>query len=143
MADNPVRRHAGYAGYTQAPVFSCRVGVHSLGVQVTDEKSENHVTLYLLIGSNISVRADMRPADQGQYGLLDIRVLNYTRSNRIVKMCDLAAVGCPNNFNAGTQTLGTNASRTVEQFISVMTAGNQFFRFLNVDGKALGCRYWV
>lgn len=142
MASDPVQFGPGYESISMLPVFKCRIGVHNLGPQ-QDFISENHLTLYMLFGAGACVRVDMKPASDGDYGVLDVRVHNYTQSNTIIRSADVDAVGCPRDFNPQRQTQGTNESRTVEQFITVVKGGMQYFRFLNVNGKALGCRYWM
>lgn len=130
------------------PVFIYRIGVHNLGVQV-NPWSENHVTLYLLVGSGQSVRVDMRPRS-GQpctdlIGTLDLRGHSYTRSQGIIQYVDVQACGHQAGFNPeGRRPLSTSRTRRVWEVIQLLQErGLHNYRFLDVNGSSLGCRYWM
>ena len=142
-----ILRHQNYAGHAHAAVFRCRIGVHSLGPQ-DDEKSENHLTLYLLIGSDRCVRVDMTPSSTIPYsdlvGRLILRGHDYTLSAGIIRYVDVDARGCPANFNPGSQYTRPHGSHSVHEFVSLLVQRRlHMFRFMNLDGKSLGCRSWM
>ena len=131
-----------YDQFTSHQVFSCRIGVHTLGRQ-GGKLSENHVTLYLLVGRGNSVRVDMRP-DALNTGELDLSGRAYTRSTHIVNFIDVAAANCPSGFHADSTPSRVGSRPTVSDFIDCISRRNlQFFRFLFVGGHSIGCRSWA
>lgn len=130
------------AAVLDLPCYVFRVGVHTLGQQVVDEKSENHVTLSLLLGGNACLRVDMKPGTRSWAGNLDIRLHPYTLSSSIIKYVDIPARNCPNEFDPQRRGPRSTNVRLVRDLMPLF-ARLQHFLFMNVDGKALGCRYWV
>lgn len=147
MALSNIQRHRSYGSIRRSAVFRCRIGVDNLGPQ-DDDMSENHLTLYLLIGNDESVRVDMRPNVNNDYrdfsGRLELRGHDYTLSNGVIEYSDIDAVGCPDEFDAGREMTATSEARTVREFVGLLeSAGLASYRFMNLDGKALGCRSWM
>lgn len=140
-----IQQSRNYTQYRNLPVLQCRVGVHSLGPQ-DNEKSENHLTIYLLVGSNRSVRVDMVPSQRLPYsdllGTLVLRGHDYSLSDGIIKHVDINAVGCPADFNPVTSQVRASGSRSVQDFTSIVQQ-LPIFRFMDIDGKSVGCRSWV
>ena len=147
MALSTIETHGSYERFRNASVYQCRLGVHSLGPQ-DDDKSENHLTLYLLIGSEQCVRVDMRPNVSRDYkshlGKLVLRGHDYSRSTGVIAFSDVDAVGCPSDFDPSRRATSTSESRTVNDFVNLLRQYRlKFFRFMNIDGKSLGCRSWM
>ncbi|KAK4551540.1 hypothetical protein LTR86_011103 [Recurvomyces mirabilis] len=141
-------KDAAYDDLRTAPVFACRIGVQNLGLQ-RHFYSENHVTLYLLVGSGQSVRVDMRPRAgrprTDLAGALELRGHTYTRSNGIIRYVDVPANGCPLGFQPdGRGPQPGRDTRRVSDFVQLLRSNRLHrYRFLNVNGGGLGCRYWV
>lgn len=143
-----VRQHPNYVDFKRLPVFGIRVAAHSLGRQYQDAKSENHVSIYLLLGRNRSLHMDMRPKVHQDHaettGELSLKGRDFALSTSVIKFSDLNAVGCPAGFLPHTNARPSSFSRTVNDFRNFVIE-NHFphFRFTFTDGHNLGCRYWV
>ncbi|KAK6436024.1 hypothetical protein LTR95_007788 [Oleoguttula sp. CCFEE 5521] len=137
-----------YALFLRLPVYQYRIAVHNLGVQVQDEKSENHLTIYLLLGGNRSFHLDMQiRSDTDDFetaGMLRRRPLLYNMSNTVIKFVDIDAVGCPAGFRPD-QTPSAESSRLCKRLGEFVTVANRNgnYRFTFMDGHPLGCRTWV
>lgn len=147
MASSNVERHRSYDNFRRATVFRCRLGVHNLGPQ-DDDMSENHLTIYLLIGSDQCVRVDMLPAVSTDHnnlrGRLVLRGHDYSLSSGVIEYADIDAIGCPTDFEADRKTTGTTDSLTVRDFVRLLEdSGLDRYRFADLNGKSLGCRWWV
>jgi hypothetical protein len=137
-ASSSVRQAKDYSAFKRLSVHTVRIVAHSLGVQVRGAKSENHLSIYLLLGQNRSYHMDMRIAaptarSAGDatavetVGQLDLQGRAYLMSNSAIKHVDLEATGRP-----------------VEDFVNHLLSLNlQYFRFTFTDGHNVGCRSWV
>lgn len=136
-----VEAHRTYSDIVNRLVFRCRIGAHILGVQRRGDKSENHLTLYLLIGGGQSVRVDMLPKTGSLKGKLVLRGHDYVLSQGIIKHIDIDARGCP--ANQATVPKGT-PGLAVKAFVSfLLQRRHHMYRFMFVDGHSLGCRHWM
>ncbi|KAK3614668.1 hypothetical protein LTR22_027702 [Elasticomyces elasticus] len=127
-----------YQSLSRRRVFQIRIGVQTLGRQISDEKSENHVVIYLLLGGRQCVRCDMMPRDDYGEGKLTLRGHNYALSNGIIRYVDINARGCPSDFDPMQQPPSNGPSRTVQEFTNLIRGRR--FRYWLVDGKGIGCR---
>ena len=124
-------------------VFRCRVGMHSLGRQ-GDSISENHLTIYLLVGAGTCARLDMRPMDGNNTGALVLSTHDYTLSQRIIRHEDIPAAACPPAFDPDRSATVIAQGPTVGDFVRCITSrGLQYFRFVFVEGHSMGCHHWV
>jgi hypothetical protein len=83
-------------------VHRVRIEVHNLRYGEKNERtgwSENHVTCALLLGDGQSVRIDMTPQVMTHNGTMMIQDRNTIVSKRTVRLTDINAVGCQNNFD--------------------------------------------
>ena len=135
--------YKNYEPLCQRRVFVVRIAVHSLGQQFVDDNSENHVTINLLLGSGLSVRVDMQLANDDNLGRLLLEGRQQTRSDSMIHKMDVAALGCPMQFDPVEQPPNA-ASPTVQQFVNlIVNGGRHRFRFLYIEGHSDGCRYWM
>lgn len=139
-----------YAAHKGQSVFVFRVAAHTLGRQLVDAKSENHISIYLLLGNNRSFHLDMKPVagrgnNVGTIGQLTLQGRPYHRSNSVITYTDLKARGCPDSFSPVQQPPTSSASRvTVEQFVEFVIQNRlHYFRYALTDGHSVGCRLWA
>lgn len=133
-----------YNSFSERKVFKCRITVHTLGRQVEDEQSENHVVINLLIGNRQSVRVDMTVRNLENEGSLVLKLYNYTTSTSAIKAVDISTRGCPTHFNPDAPILNVEHGLTVQDFVStIVDSDYHMFRFLVLGEASLGCRYWV
>lgn len=145
MDEQYISRDRTYKQCVELPVFRCRIGAHTLGVQVSNAKSENHLTLYLLTGNGRCVRVDMTVGNNDIFvGKLILRAHDFTLSNTIIRWVDVDAYGCPSDFKAEEQPSGHSGTLTVQDFVDlIISQGYHKYRFMFNDGGAIGCRHWV
>lgn len=107
-------------------VTHIRVVVHTLGPMGSQsQQSDNHWSIYLLVGNNQSVRINMAAKPGYITGNLEINKYNYVLTNSAVKHWDYETVD------------GVIVSHIVNLLYS-------YHRHLyNMSGGGSGCRYWV
>lgn len=147
MAYSSISADNNLTNYSSSYVFRFRVAVHTLGVQYADAKSENHLSIYLLLGEDRSVHLDMRPSGNDEWplvGKLHIRGHTYQMSDTVLEYADLDAIGCPTSFRPHMIARATRSSRTVADFVQACVRNSfNHFRFLSADDHPVGCRSWV
>lgn len=128
------------AQFKRLPVAKCRVAIHSLGVQVEDENSENHVTINLLLGSGLVYRIDQKIGDESGQGVLSLQGRARVDTNSIIHYHDIKTPGCPQTFDADTSKVSSGP--TVQKFVDIALRYKDY-RFVYIHGGSDGCRYWV
>ncbi|WPH01243.1 Hypothetical protein R9X50_00408000 [Acrodontium crateriforme] len=145
--DQHLRVEAGFTRYSSRRVYRIRVEVHNMRHDENterDEKSENHVTFALLIGNGQSVRFDMTPNPRTRLGRLVVRGRAETVSRRTIRLTDINALGCPNNFDPDRPPPQQGQGYTVNDFLQyILRFGLHRYRFMYIDSQPLGCRYWI
>jgi len=132
-----------YSQLANWKVFACRIGVHSLKAQ-GGQISENHLTIYLLVGSGHSVRVDMTPGDSLNTGHIKLSGLDYAISCNVIRFVDIPARNSTSDFDAETTALQQSSNQDVSTFVRSITKRNlQYFRFLYVNDHSNGCRHWM
>jgi hypothetical protein len=128
------------------PVYSIRIAMHNLGQQWEDEWSENHAVLYFLLGMGRCVRVDMRPTLEGGLGRIHLSGHNFTQSNSFFpnQFIDLAFKHCPTSFNPDGRNAAPEGILSVGQCVTPLLSDRLYrYRFIQVAGSKVGCRYWV
>lgn len=147
MSSQYVAAHQNVREYIDNHVFRYRVAVHTLGRQYVNRKSENHLSIYLLLGADRSFHLDMKPTDDETKPFVGKVILQgrpFLQSSTVLEWADLAARGCPANFNPSRRQEPTAGSPTVRDFIlACTTARFHYFRFLCHEDNPVGCRTWV
>lgn len=143
-----VQFDGSFDSFQHLPVYQLRVAVHNLGVYTRDTHSENHVSIYLLLGENRSFHIDMVPRHDSDntevVGELLLRGRLYQMSNTVIRHADVDAVGRPAAFVPSAVTNPTSFSRLVGEFVRIaLDQSFHYFRFAFTDGHAVGCRNWV
>ena len=137
-----VRYRSLYTPFRRRRVYKCRIAVHTLGQQFQNENSENHVVINFLIGRRQAVRADMKVRNDECEGRLKISGHDFVLSDTVVKYIDINAWGCTANFDPDRSPPATAGYR-VKDFVSLLVAHLQPFRFIYIGRATDGCRYWV
>jgi hypothetical protein len=128
-------------------VHRVRIEVHNLRCGEENERygwSENHVTCALLLGDGQSVRIDMTPEVMTHNGTMIIQDRNRIVSNKTVRLTDINAVGCQNDFDPDRSPSELGLGRSVGSFTHFLHEQHlDRYRFMYVNSQAMGCRYWV
>lgn len=134
----------GYREYQHMQVFACRVVTHAIAPQ-SGQKSENHLAIYLLIGSGSSVRVDMKPGDDC-LGFLQLSGHNFAQSNSALDRKDILAV-VPGDSDLRFDLDNTpmrQGENSVNTFVNSLLGANKHqFRYLFNDGRSKGCGGFV
>jgi hypothetical protein len=144
-----VRLPSDLSSFEHQPVFVVRVAAHTLGRQEVGGKSENHLSIYLLLGRNVSFHMDIRPiGGQGDTvettGCLYMQRRAYHLSNTVIKYTDLNALGCPEDFTPVGSFWPLGPYYTVRHYVDfVIGGGFHHFRYTFTDGHSVGCRHWA
>jgi hypothetical protein len=133
--------------YSERRVHRVRIEVHNLR---KDEKrkrggrSENHVTCALMLGNGQSVRIDMTPDAKTHKGTMVLMGRDKIVSRRTLRLTDINAAGCQNNFDPDRTPSLHGRGHSVANFIDFLLDRRlDRYRFIYVDSHIMGCRYWV
>lgn len=143
LVDKNVRPHL------KKPVHRFRVEVHNLRAYEDEErsgKSENHVTLAMLLGSDESVRIDMAPNQKTNLGRMEVLYRNAIVSGRAIRVTDVKARGSLNGFEPDRRPPRSDPASvyTVNQILMALVDNNVHrYRFVYIDSQPLGCRHWM
>jgi hypothetical protein len=108
------------------PVTHVRVVVHTLGAMGSQsQQSHNHWSIYLLVGTNQSVRINMAASPGYVTGNLQTTKYNYTLTNSAIKYWDYATV----------------SGLVVSHIVGIIYQHRR--HLYNMSGGGSGCRYWV
>jgi hypothetical protein len=133
--------------YLSRRVHRLRIEVHNLRYGENQEskgRSENHLTFALLLGNGQSVRFDMTPHAMTHIGTLVVQDRDEIVSRRTVRLTDINAVGCQNSFDPDRTPSQYGRGRSVDCFLQFLLSHHMSrYRFMYVDSRAVGCRYWV
>lgn len=106
-------------------VSDIRVVCHTLGPVANTAMSENHWSLYLIMGPNRSVRFNMRAEYGDPQGMMDVTSHNYAVTESEIRHWDYPAI----------------RHLTVRMtYTTIITA--RFHCYL-MSGGGSGCRWWV
>lgn len=146
--DTPINYPKDYEIYKKSKVFVFRVAAHTLGRQEVNAKSENHISIYLLLGNNTSFHVDIKPI--GGIGTMDttgrliLQPRPYHTSNSVIVYTDLQARGCPKDFEPAKRFSAASSSPNVGDVVDLAISHNfHNFRYAFTDGHSVGCRMWV
>lgn len=141
------RAESGNNKHLDRRVHRMRIEVHNLRYDEEQErkgKSENHFTFALLLGNGQSVRFDMTPNAVTHIGTMVMQDRDDIVSRKTVRLTDVNAVGCQNNFDPDTTPSEHGRGRCVDSFLQFLLSQHMSrYRFMYVDSQAMGCRYWV
>jgi len=128
-------------------VHRVRIEVHNLRHDETQERegqSENHFTFALLLGNGQSVRFDMTPDAVTHIGTMVMQDRDDIVSRKTIRLTDINAVGCQNNFDPDRTPSRHGQGLSVDCFLQFLLSHQMSrYRFMYVDSHAMGCRYWV
>lgn len=128
-------------------VYMIRLEVHNMRAYENQEregKSENHVTIALLLGDGQTVRLDMGTDPITFAGVLEIAFRENIVSGRTIRISDTRVTGCPRDFDPDHTRAASGGNRRVRDFLMLMRGNSrQLYRFMCTDFVAQGCRFWV
>ena len=128
-------------------VHRVRIEVHNLrygDAQEEEGKSENHLTFALLLGDGQSVRFDMTPDTITHIGAMVVQDRDEIVSKKTVRLTDVNAAGCQNNFDPDRTPSLRGRGLSVDCFLQfILSHQMNRYRFIYVDSHTVGCRYWV
>lgn len=128
-------------------VYRMRIEVHNLRSGETHERdgrSENHLTFALLLGDGQSVRFDMTPDAITHVGSMVMQDRDDIVSRKTIRLTDVNAVGCQNSFDPDKTPSRYGGGRSVDCFLQFLLSHQMNrYRFMYVDSRSVGCRYWV
>lgn len=145
--DRHLEIHRNVHVHLSKAVHRVRIEVHNLRAEESEErdgKSENHVTFAMLLGGGESVRVDMAPNPTTNLGKLSVRYRDNIVSAKTIRLSDINARGCSDNFDPDRRPARNSHSHSVNQFLlHIVTSNMHRYRFMEIDGQPLGCRCWV
>jgi hypothetical protein len=133
--------------YSERRVHRVRIEVHNLRKDDGWERqgrSENHVTCALMLGNGQSVRIDMTPDADTHQGTMVLQGRERIVSRRTLRLTDINATGCQNNFDPDWTPSLHGRGLSVATFVNFLLDHHlDRYRFIYVDSHAMGCRYLV
>lgn len=133
--------------FSERRVHRVRIEVHNLRKDegsAREGRSENHVTCALMLGSGQSVRIDMTPDADTHKGTMVLQERDRIVSRRTIRLTDINAAGCQNNFDPDQTPSLHGRGHSVATFVNFLLDHHlDRYRFIYVDSHAMGCRYWV
>lgn len=133
--------------YSEKRVHRVRIEVHNLRKEEGRQRkgrSENHVTCALMLGSGQSVRIDMTPDADTRKGTVVLQGRDRIVSRRTIRLTDINAAGCQNDFDPDRTPSQHGRGHSVATLAKFLLDHHlDRYRFLYVDSRAMGCRFWV